>query len=384
MKKDGGFSKWADRLVSSSYARDQEILYKARILASIVWVYIALILSTCVYLFFFVPLPLSNLVFSLLLLLAMIGGYFYVLLGLKHGREYGRCIDLVVFFSYAGVLAGIATSGGPVVAPSTPILVVPVVLAFSLGTSRSGLKWSAIVFLTHLAMFGIHQWLMPFPQFLDASNMQMYYIMHWMIVYFAIIALMLIFSSITLRLKKERDEERDRYAYLAAHDSLTGLANRSMFDIQLTRALANSDRNQNIVGLMIIDLDGFKPVNDTLGHDAGDLVLRTIAARLQGLLRKTDTIARLGGDEFAVVLENVMSPPGVEIVAGRIIAEINKPYDGLPADVRIGASIGIATYPEHTRDEDTLRIYADRAMYVAKKEHNCYRLFSPGMEYILD
>lgn len=384
MNKGKGFSKWTDRLVSTSYASDQEILYKARILASIVVVYIALILLTCAYLVALAPLPFTSTIFASLLMLAMAGGYTFALQQIRHGKDYGRCIDLVVFFTYIGVVVGVATSGGPIIAPSTPIFVVPIVLAFSLGTSGSGLKWSSIVFVTHLVMFGIHKWVMEFPQFLDISNMQTYYVMHWVIAYFAIIFLMSIFSSITLRLKRERDAERDRYAYLAAHDSLTGLANRGMFDAQLSRALANSDRNENIVGLMVIDLDGFKPVNDTLGHDAGDLVLRTIANRLQNLLRKTDTIARLGGDEFAVILENVMSPPGIEIVAERIIAEINKPYDGLPANVKIGASIGVATYPEHTRDEEQLRVYADRAMYVAKKEHNCCKIFSPGMEFILD
>ena len=118
---------------------------------------------------------------------------------------------------------------------------------------------------------------------------------------------------------------------------------------------------------------------DRFGHAAGDLVLKAIALRLTELLRKTDTVARIGGDEFAVIVENVLTPPGVQIVAERIIAEINKPYEGLPAEVRIGASVGIALYPQDTRDEDQLRVFADRAMYVAKLKHNSYRLFSPEM-----
>lgn len=373
-----------DRLLNNSFTEDQEILYRARVLAGIVSLYVLLLVFTCGYMIALAPLSISSVIITVLLLLVMMSGYLYVLYQLKYGNNYPRCVELTVLCTYAGVVSGIALSGGPMAAPGTPIMIVPIIIAFSLSTRHSGLKWSNIVFLTHIAMIAINEWVFKFPQLLDTSRMLTHHIAHWVVTYFAIIFLMMVFESITRRLKKERDAERDRYAYLAAHDPLTGLANRSMFDAQLTRALANSDRNKNIVGLMIIDLDGFKPVNDTLGHDAGDLVLRTIAARLQGLLRKTDTIARMGGDEFAVILENVMSPPGVGIVAERIIAEINQPYEGLPVDVKIGASIGIANYPDHTRDAEKLRVFADRAMYAAKKEHNCYRMFSPEMESILE
>jgi diguanylate cyclase (GGDEF)-like protein len=373
-------SQWFDRLVGSAYAADQEILYKARILAGIVTLYVVLLLLTCVYMVALAPLSLLSILVTTSLLLFMMAGYVYILRLLKYGNDYQRCIEQTVFTTYLGVVVGIALSGGPLVAPGTPIMVVPIIIAFALGTRNSGLKWSCITLATHIALVLVDQKLVHFPQLLDMSKILTHHVSHWVVTYVAIIFLMMVFESINHRLKIERDAERDRYAYLAAHDPLTGLANRSMFDAQLTRALASSDRNRNIVGLMIIDLDGFKPVNDTLGHDAGDLVLRTIATRLRALLRKTDTIARMGGDEFAVILENVMSPPGVEIVAGRIIAEINKPYDGLPADVRIGASIGIANYPDHTQDEEKLRVYADRAMYAAKKQHNCYRIFSADME----
>jgi diguanylate cyclase (GGDEF)-like protein len=384
MKTVTGFTRLFDKLVGVSYAQDQETLYKARILAGIVTMYIMILLLTAVYLLGFTTLVWFSKIFTLALLLAMVVGYVFVLRELKFGSNYQYCINATVLFTYAGIVIGIATSGGPLAAPATPLMLLPVVLAFSLGTRHAGLKWSGIVFLTHFTMVAINQWLFMFPQLLDTSMMLAHHVMHWAVAYFAIIFLMMIFESTTRRLKQERDEERDRYAYLAAHDPLTGLANRTMFDTQLTRALASSERNGNIVGLMMIDLDGFKPVNDTLGHDAGDVVLRVISERLQNLLRKTDTIARMGGDEFSVILENVSAPPGIDIVAQRVIAEINLPYDGLPRDLKVGASIGIALYPNHTQDEEKLRIFADRAMYAAKKKHNCYKIFSPEMEALLD
>jgi diguanylate cyclase (GGDEF)-like protein len=262
-------------------------------------------------------------------------------------------------------------------------MIIPIILAFTLGTRNSGLKWSGVVFATHLVMIAIDRWLFKFPQLLDMSQALTHHVMHWAITYFAIIFLMMVFESITQRLKEERDAERDRYAYLATHDPLTGLANRSMFDSQLLRALANSSRQGNLVGLMIVDLDGFKPINDTLGHDAGDKVLVAIADRLNLLLRKTDTVARIGGDEFAIILENIASPSVIDVIAQRVIDEIGLPYRELPVDLRVGASVGIALYPDHAGDCERLRIFADRAMYEAKKSHNCYRTFSPNMRLLV-
>lgn len=372
-------NRWFDQLVGEGYTRDQEQLYRARILAGILSIYISLMILTSMYMLFIAPVLRLSAVLASVLQLFMAGSYGYVLYLLRFGQAYQRCVDLTVLTTLVGVLLGIGVSGGPLVSPATPLMVVPVLIAFSLGTRQKGLKWSFFVMLSHMFMIMCGLWWIQFPQFLDPLQMTSQHVVHWVVTYFAIIFLMMIFQSIMYRLKQERDAERDRFAYMAAHDPLTGLANRILFDEQLTRALASCERNKNIVGLMVIDLDGFKPVNDRFGHAAGDLVLKAIALRLTELLRKTDTVARIGGDEFAVIVENVLTPPGVQIVAERIIAEINKPYEGLPAEVRIGASVGIALYPQDTRDEDQLRVFADRAMYVAKLKHNSYRLFSPEM-----
>lgn len=371
-----GFAGLFDKLISQTYLNNHEVLYKARILAGIASMYILLLIVTCLYAVFWAPLSPDNIFISLTFMLAMILGYSLVLYWLRHGERYTRCAEITVFCTYAGVMMGIATSGGPLTSPATPIIVIPVILAFTLGTRYSGMLWSAIIMATHVAMLIVDHWFFKFPQLLDMSKPLMHHLMHWGVNYFAIIFLMLVYESITRRLKRERDAERDRYAFLAAHDPLTGLANRLMFDNQLARALASSDRNKNIVGLVMIDLDGFKPINDTLGHDMGDNILRAIADRLTNLLRKADTIARIGGDEFAVILENVASPPGIDIVAQRIVDEINKPYDILPAGMCVGASVGVAMYPLHSRDENTLRVLADHAMYEAKKTHNCYKIYT--------
>lgn len=372
-------SRWFDRLIGESYSRDSEQLYRARVLAGVLSLYIVLMLVTSLYMLLVAPIAWHSVGTAVALQGVMLAGYSYVLYVLRYGYAYRRCVELTVLITLSGIVTGVVVSGGPVSAPASSLLPVPILIAFSLGSVRTGMKWALIVFVVHMGLLALDHWVLDYPQWLDMNQLVSLHVIHWAVTYAAVIFLMLVFEAMSQRLRRERDAERDRFAYMAAHDPLTGLPNRIMFDDQLTRALASSARNKNIVGLMIIDLDGFKPVNDSLGHAAGDLVLKTIATRLDALLRKTDTAARLGGDEFAVIVENVMAPPGVEIVADRIIQEINKPYDGLPAGVKIGASIGIALYPHDTQDDDQLRVFADRAMYVAKKTHNCYRLFSAEM-----
>jgi diguanylate cyclase (GGDEF)-like protein/PAS domain S-box-containing protein len=171
-----------------------------------------------------------------------------------------------------------------------------------------------------------------------------------------------IFSDITLR----KREERELYD-LATHDSLTGLPNRSLFIEQLRQAMARSKRAGRLAGLLYLDLDRFKPVNDRFGHECGDQLLRTVAKRLRALVREEDTVARLGGDEFAVILEHLPRPLDAAPTARKILRALTRPFllDGHKASVT--ASVGIAVYPLDGDSAEILLKRADRAMYRAKK-----------------
>ena len=167
--------------------------------------------------------------------------------------------------------------------------------------------------------------------------------------------------------------EKDYKAYQALHDDLTGLPNRSLFYDRLELALLEAKRKSTKVGIMLLDLDRFKEVNDSLGHHIGDVLLRQIGPRVKGVLREVDTFARLGGDEFIVLLPDVGNTEYAVEVAERVLAAIEIPFvldevsDGLTIDVE--ASLGLALYPEHGVDVDTLLQRADVAMYVAKEAH---------------
>src|SRR5713101_6285102 len=184
----------------------------------------------------------------------------------------------------------------------------------------------------------------------------------------------------TVRDISERKAHTDALEYQALHDGLTGLPNRTLFGDRLRQALLGARRNQMMFGVLLLDLDRFKDINDALGHDRGDNLLQEVASRLKGVLRATDTIARLGGDEFAVVSTDAKHPDNVVAAARKILASLEGTFTIGDHTVETGASIGIAMYPIHGDDPGTLLRRADVAMYVAKKSGGGFAVYSPEHE----
>ena len=174
-----------------------------------------------------------------------------------------------------------------------------------------------------------------------------------------------------LRLQAERSE------HIANHDPLTSLPNRSLFRDRAHQAILASARHGHNTALLLIDLDRFKEINDTLGHHSGDLLLREVGPRLQRVLRESDTVARFGGDEFGILLTHVSEPAGAERVARAVHRTLEEPFavGGLTLDVE--ASIGIALHPLHAADFDELMKRADVAMYRAKAKRSGYEVYEP-------
>lgn len=179
--------------------------------------------------------------------------------------------------------------------------------------------------------------------------------------------------------ERKLDEERIRYQ--ANYDQLTGLPNRALFMDRLSRVVIESRRMKTNVGLMFIDLDGFKAVNDTLGHDAGDLLLKQTAERLDVCVRESDTVARLGGDEFTVIMPLIDSIDSTVVVADRILKSLVKPFDLDGQEGQISASIGISMYPDQAADDKQLLHNADVAMFHAKSQGKAnYQFYRDGLE----
>jgi diguanylate cyclase (GGDEF)-like protein len=199
-----------------------------------------------------------------------------------------------------------------------------------------------------------------------------------------IVLLMSLLGRMSWQLAKSRTRESEsklvhaqRIEYLAYHDGLTGLPNRSMFSKLLSQRISEARRYDRGLAVAFLDLDRFKQINDTLGHEAGDQLLREVATRLQGCVRDSDSVARLGGDEFVVLLPDLEDGKLAATVAHKILAVLGKPFTLIGHEFRVTASIGISVYPQDGQDEQTLTKNADIAMYQAKAEgKNNFQFYS--------
>ena len=178
----------------------------------------------------------------------------------------------------------------------------------------------------------------------------------------------------------ERKRAEAQVKYLAHHDVLTGLPNRGLLCDRLEMAVKLAKREGNLVGVLFLDLDRFKTINDSLGHDTGDKLLQQVARRLEGCIRESDFLCRQGGDEFIVVLPKIRGRGDAATVAERILQRLSRPYRGFAHELSSVPSIGISLYPRDGRDIDSLIKNADLAMYACKgKGGNDYEFFNPEM-----
>ena len=187
-----------------------------------------------------------------------------------------------------------------------------------------------------------------------------------------------------LELVQELERREASAQHQAVHDPLTGLANRALLEDRIEYAIGRMRRNHEKFALLLLDVDRFKLVNDTLGHAAGDMLVQQVGDRLRSLLRETDTIARVGGDEFAIILSSITSESDVRQLSRRIIASIAEPFSLAGRDARVGVSIGAVVAHRESGGSSELIRKADITMYRAKAGgRNCYRVFSEDMDVAL-
>lgn len=183
--------------------------------------------------------------------------------------------------------------------------------------------------------------------------------------------------QVVIRDITEKKKQEKYIRFLALHDKLTGLPNRELLADRVAKAEERRKRDDLKDAAFYIDLDGFKPINDTMGHDAGDMALQEIALRLESAIRGSDTAARIGGDEFFILLEGVHSAGEIEMIADRVLTGVNEPLMIREQEFHVGASIGISVFPDDTASHAELMSLADRAMYHVKGTgKNRYEFYS--------
>ena len=185
----------------------------------------------------------------------------------------------------------------------------------------------------------------------------------------------------SIRYAIERKQSEKYISYLAYHDGLTKLPNRRLLFDRLEQALALERRNQSTLALVFLGLDDFKHINDTLGHSAGDELLKSVAARLRGCVRQSDTIARIGGDEFAMILPDIDRPDDARIFAEKILSALEAPFYVAGEELFVTASVGISLFPDDAREAEALLRNADVAMYRSKRiEGNTSSFYSRSVD----
>jgi diguanylate cyclase (GGDEF)-like protein len=182
----------------------------------------------------------------------------------------------------------------------------------------------------------------------------------------------------TIMAVRQRKQAEERANHLAHHDALSGLPNRRMLEDRLLQAMAAATRHGHLLGILYLDLDGFKKINDTLGHDIGDELLKEVARRLQATLREEDTAARFGGDEFVVALMHLKKRADAEAAARKLVDALAIPYLLSGYEVSVTTSVGISVFPETGKTKDELLKHADAALYEAKRAGKNRYYFFPG------
>jgi diguanylate cyclase (GGDEF)-like protein len=177
---------------------------------------------------------------------------------------------------------------------------------------------------------------------------------------------------------QRRRPEHAPLEYRATHDSLTSLANRELMDDRIQMAIQAARRSKTEIALMMIDLNDFKALNDTHGHEFGDDVLREVAQRLRATVRDSDPVGRIGGDEFSVVVGDRINAAGASILAAKICDAFRSPLTGC-GGITVGLSVGVAMYPAHGEDTAQLLRSADAAMYAAKSLPECWSVYESSM-----
>lgn len=359
-----------DVFVSAPLRQDFDTLYKARILVAIILTY-SLIFFIAIFWLSLAPniLPIGR-VFGLGICAAALFSFLFCILLLYFKSAFTLAANITIASTAISIFSGILLSGGPLDAPATVMLLLPLMMAFILLNKNSGMIWTLLIMTCHIVSILAHIAGYRFPQLLAEDMLGIQHLAHWLMAYAAIVVLMFIFDIINHQLRSEVETERQRYVYLANHDTLTHLSNRLSFEENFNKAIQRSNRTNKPFALLTVDLDNFKPINDTLGHDAGDIALCEIAKRLKDSLRGIDTVARIGGDEFAILVEGLNNEAPIARIADKIRSQLSHPITQLHGAPCVGASIGIAIFPTHSDNKENLLKLADNAMYCAKRQKN--------------
>jgi len=295
------------------------------------------------------------------------------LVALKRTASLTLAGNLFGFGIFCGVTAAVAVTGGFQKSPFLQILLIVPLFVFLICGRRSGYLWTVAIIVTFSAFFALSQTDIEIPDLASTAHQNVIVYAIWVVLCFSLMTCLAIFDGLNESLAQRIRIERDKFEHEAAHDLLTGLANRRTYHRVLAQSIEECRTSGTQLALLVIDLNGFKPINDRFGHHAGDFVLQIVAERLKNAVRTSDTVARLGGDEFSVILRAIKDQSVAVHVAKKIQDSFSEPVKFENNLLPLNASIGIASYPGDGQDPDALTRSADTAMYSAKQSRFAVR-----------
>lgn len=365
------YARLIERFVHPSLHLDADTLHRARFLIMALLLMLAVVATSSVVVAF-AALPMQSKIANLLITLPTALLIALLLWKLQRGGDYRFCGNATVWILLICDLIGICVSGGLTYSPAGALIVIPPLLAYFFGGVRRGTYVAAAALITLAALFTVEiggLQIYNSSDILDAPFNQLLVNCMGLIV---LCGMAFIYEFTTAALIRERDLEHENVNRLAYTDALTGLANRLDLDTELSVRIAryNARITRSAFALCMLDLDGFKPINDEFGHDIGDVVLQTVSERLLGCLREADYVGRQGGDEFMLIFDAVSTATQVEVFAKRVAQQLELPIDTPAGSMRVTGSLGFALFPASATEADTLKRAADRAMYTAKRNRS--------------
>lgn len=311
-------------------------------------------------------LPLKNLIISLSFTIPLTIVFVGLPLLIRQFNRFNLCVHIGLFFITTAIVLGVAITGGPLTSTAALLLVVPPMFGFCLGGFKIGIIWMIISFIlltigSTLELIGLE-----YPMVTPTDSFKANQLVNMGLGFITTMSIMIIYEYTNNRLKKSLTQDRNKFRHAASHDALTGAGNRNMFYEHLERTWHRATRHGNMFAIIVIDLDGFKAINDQYGHAVGDQVLITATERLHKAIRGSDILCRLGGDEFSIILEHLREPPEIIAAAERVRKVFEEDFLDIPGSYQLGASIGSAIFPNDSSDLQTLEKLADQRMYAEK------------------
>ncbi|CAH0990452.1 hypothetical protein SIN8267_00544 [Sinobacterium norvegicum] len=351
---------------------DHQLINRSYLLVGAILTNIATSLAVLISLYTIFDLPAGNEIIARDITLFCLFSYTCILVLFRFFVSYQFTAHLTVFLLLALDFYGVQITGGYYYSPVVPMLVITPIMAFLLLGLKPGIGWLVVAVMSNVALLLSVEFDFGYTQLMERQrDIEILSSYVQFMLYVMAGGTLAIYEVINRRLNRHLKEQKDRFAHEARHDNLTGIPNRLELFQQAQQLCKQSDLRGSKFAMIFIDLDDFKKINDQYGHNAGDEVLRVISSNLEHSLRRMDTIARMGGDEFVILLPGIDSKRDCQRTIDKIEQAIAHPIAiDHKTTVIMQASIGLAIYPDDSRDIDQLCHIADQSMYRQKDEHH--------------